>query len=79
MYHCQAHANGLMDGSLRASGDLIHASHKGPTMSSNLNPEKALIFRMAHRDNLPWILDHGLHARNGEISTRTTGTSETWT
>ncbi len=36
-------------------------------MSSNLNPEKALIFRIVHCDNLPWILDHGLHARNGTI------------
>ena len=36
-------------------------------MSSNLNPEKALIFRISHRENLPWILDHGLHARNGGI------------
>ena len=26
-----------------------------------LNPERALIFRITHRDNLPWILDHGLH------------------
>lgn len=23
--------------------------------------DKALIFRVTHRDNLPWILDHGLH------------------
>lgn len=34
-------------------------------MSSNLNPEKALIFRMVHIHNLPWILRHGnLFARN---------------
>lgn len=33
-------------------------------MSNNLNPEKALIFRIVHRDNLPWILDHGLHCRS---------------
>ena len=33
-------------------------------MSANLNPEKALIFRITHVDNLPWILDHGLHCRN---------------
>lgn len=26
-----------------------------------LNPEKALIWRIVHRDNLPWILDNGLH------------------
>ena len=35
-------------------------------MAPTLNPEKALIFRIVHRDNLPWILDHGLHAPNGE-------------
>ena len=33
-------------------------------MSDNLNPEKALIFRIVHVENLPWILDHGLHCRN---------------
>jgi ssDNA thymidine ADP-ribosyltransferase, DarT len=32
-----------------------------------LNPDRALIFRITHRDNLPWILDHGLHASNGPI------------
>lgn len=31
---------------------------------NNLSPEKALIFRIAHCDNVPWILDHGLHCRN---------------
>ena len=30
----------------------------------NLNPDKALIWRIVHRDNLPWILDHGLHCGN---------------
>jgi hypothetical protein len=34
-------------------------------VSANLNPEKALIFRIVHCDNVPWILDNGLHARNG--------------
>lgn len=28
-----------------------------------LTPEKALIFRITHRNNLPWILDNGLHCR----------------
>ena len=37
-------------------------------MAMTLNPDKALIFRIMHRDNLPWILDHGLHASNGEVS-----------
>jgi hypothetical protein len=32
-------------------------------MSSSLNAGKALIFRITHRDNLPWILDNGLWAR----------------
>jgi hypothetical protein len=31
---------------------------------SPLNPDKALIFRIVHRDNLPWILDHGFHSQN---------------
>ena len=35
-------------------------------MSNPLNPQKALIFRIVHRDNLRWILDYGLHARNGK-------------
>jgi hypothetical protein len=34
-------------------------------MSANLNPEKALIFRIVHRDCVEWILEHGLHARSG--------------
>jgi hypothetical protein len=33
-------------------------------MSSALNPAKALIFRIIHKDNLPWILENGLYARN---------------
>lgn len=34
-------------------------------MSVNLNPEKALIFRIVHVENVPWILDHGgLHCRS---------------
>jgi hypothetical protein len=31
---------------------------------SALGPDKALIFRITHIDNVPWILDHGLHCRN---------------
>jgi aspartate carbamoyltransferase catalytic subunit len=33
-------------------------------MRDLLNPEKALIFRITHRNNLPWILANGLHCRN---------------
>lgn len=31
---------------------------------SNLNPDKALIFRIVHTDNVRWILEHGIHCRN---------------
>ncbi len=31
----------------------------------SLNPEKALIWRIVHRDNLPWILSNGLACGNG--------------
>jgi hypothetical protein len=31
---------------------------------SNLNPDKALIFRITHIANVPWLLEHGLHCRN---------------
>lgn len=31
---------------------------------SGLNPEKALIFRITHIANVPWVFDHGLHSRN---------------
>ncbi len=33
----------------------------------SLSSSKALIFRIIHRDNLLWILDNGLHARNGAL------------
>jgi hypothetical protein len=36
-------------------------------MSRNLNPEKALIFRIIHAQNVPWVMAHGLHCRNSEI------------
>ncbi len=38
-----------------------------PNHYPNLNPEKALIWRIVHRDNLPWILDNGLHCSNGAL------------
>jgi hypothetical protein len=34
---------------------------------SNLGSEKALIFRITHVDNIPWILDYGLHCRNSKV------------
>jgi hypothetical protein len=30
-------------------------------MTIDLTQERALIFRITHRDNVPWILKHGLH------------------
>jgi len=36
----------------------------------NLNPEKALIWRITHRRNLLWILANGLHAGNGGVQSR---------
>lgn len=32
----------------------------------NLNAERALIWRIVHRDNLPWILRNGLHCKNSQ-------------
>lgn len=32
----------------------------------NLNADKALIWRIVHRDNLSWILDNGLHCANSK-------------
>lgn len=32
--------------------------------SDSLNPQRALIWRIVHRDNIPWILDNGLHCGN---------------
>lgn len=33
----------------------------------NLNPEKALIWRIIHRSNLPWILENGLYSGNSGV------------
>ncbi len=35
-----------------------------PPLRDILSPERALIFRITHRNNLPWILGNGLHAGN---------------
>jgi hypothetical protein len=35
---------------------------------SNLSPEKALIFRITHVANVPWILQNGLHCSNSDHS-----------
>lgn len=33
----------------------------------DLNPQKALLWRIVHRDGLPWILDNGVHSRNSQM------------
>lgn len=35
---------------------------------NGLTPEKALIFRITHVANVPWILANGLHCSNGNLS-----------
>jgi hypothetical protein len=35
--------------------------------SQTLNPQKALIWRIVHRDNIPWILENGLHCGNSQV------------
>ncbi len=34
-----------------------------PNLNHSLNPDKALIFRITHRANVPWLLAHGLYCR----------------
>ncbi|WP_326533071.1 type II toxin-antitoxin system toxin DNA ADP-ribosyl transferase DarT [Pseudorhodoferax sp.] len=34
---------------------------------TNLNSQKALIWRIVHRSNLPWVLDHGVHCGNSAV------------
>ncbi len=36
-------------------------------MAELINPNKPLIFRIVHRDNLSWIFDNGLHCRNSGV------------
>ena len=38
-----------------------------PSHHAELNPEKALMFRIIHRDNLPWVLDNGLYCGNSAV------------
>lgn len=39
-----------------------------PNHYPNLNPQKALIWRIVHRDNLEWIMDNGLHCGNSGVT-----------
>lgn len=40
---------------------------QGLRYSQTLNPDKALIWRIVHRANIPWILDNGLHCGNSGV------------
>lgn len=35
--------------------------------SAQLTPDKALVWRIVHRDNLTWIIDHGIHCANSAV------------
>ena len=43
--------------------EVVHKTLMPPV----LNAERALIFRITHRDNVPWILEHGLRAATSEV------------
>src|SRR5216684_5169591 len=36
--------------------------------SLTLTPERALIFRITHRANVPWMLENGLHCQSAVVS-----------
>jgi hypothetical protein len=36
-------------------------------MSESLKQEKALIFRILHCDNVPWVIANGMHCRNSHV------------
>lgn len=38
------------------------------SLSELLNPQRALISRITHRDNMPWIVDNGLHSRSSGVA-----------
>lgn len=42
-------------------GDKAASAALQSSVSKNLNPEKALIFRITHRANVRWIMANGLH------------------
>ncbi|HEY2093244.1 MAG TPA: DUF4433 domain-containing protein [Thermoanaerobaculia bacterium] len=39
-----------------------------PPFSQTLTAEKALIFRITHRNNVPWILENGLHCQSSGVA-----------
>lgn len=48
----------------------LHGSseaRQGADLMAFPDPEKALIFRITHLENVPWILRHGLHCRGSSL------------
>jgi hypothetical protein len=41
--------------------------HRPRAMALNLTPDGAYIFRITHRDNIPWIVQNGLRCRNSNV------------
>lgn len=39
--------------------------------STWLNPKRALMWRIVHQENIPWILDNGLHCGNSGVASST--------
>ena len=37
------------------------------TRYASLNAERALIWRLTHRANIPWLFQHGLHCASARI------------
>jgi len=52
---------------LGGQGDFVEDGPMANELSKSLKPEKALIFRITHRANAPWLLRHGLHCRNADV------------
>lgn len=48
-------------------GDTSLVAIYGIRVTANLNPEKALIFRITHISNVGWIMQNGLHCANSEV------------
>ncbi len=40
---------------------------RGPVFPRDLSPELGMLFRITHRDNLPWLLANGLPCANSEL------------
>lgn len=38
-----------------------------PSLDQTLTSEKALVFRITHRDNVRWLLRNGLHCPSSEV------------